>query len=169
VDKEGYRPRLGEAQGRKILIRYLNAFGRAVLAALLLILIPSAAQAAAYVKYDGIDGESASQSMEEITLTTRVGDVMQSIGRQTGLQRGQIILRMNGRQLSPRQLLTELRNGPTPCIGVPDRPRRSLQKSTQTETVAFCYQKIVWTVRQTREEGVFELVQTDENATSGRR
>jgi hypothetical protein len=169
MDEEGYRPRHGEAQGRKILIRYFNATCRAVLAALLLTLIPSAAQAAAYIKYDGIDGESASQSMEEITRTTRVGDVIQSIARQAGLSPRQITLRMNRTRLSSQDLLVELRTGPTPCIGTPDQPRRGRQKIIQSETVAFCYQKIVWTVRQTREEGVFELVQTDESATTRRR
>jgi hypothetical protein len=169
MNEEGYRPRHGEAQGRKILIRYFNAIGRAALAALLLTLIPAAAQAAAYIKFDGIDGEAASHPIEEITLTTRVADVMQSISRQTGLQRDQITLRMNGNRLSPQRLLTELRSGPTPCIGTPDRPRRSRQKTTQAQPAAFCYQKIVWTVRQTRQSGVFQLVETNENATTRRR
>lgn len=128
--------------------------------------LPAVASAAAYLKYEGIDGESQSAAhYEELSATTRVADILFQLARSTGMNANRIQLHYRGQRLDGSAMLAQLPRTSMPCrIGAP--VQRRMQK--QREHVSFCYQKIIWTV--TRDSaGRFQLVETDEDMPRRRR
>ncbi len=136
------------------------------LAVCLAFALPAAASAAAYIKYDGVDGESQSAvDYGELASSTRVADILFALGQRTGMNANRIQLHYRGQVLANSQTLSQLPRTGASCR-VPPATRRGLQK--QREQVSFCYQKIIWTVTRDR-SGRFQLVETFEDMPRRRR
>lgn len=141
-----------------------NVF-RVASAALLLVLLPAAAQAAVFAKYDGIDGEAVDRH-HEVNMMTTAGDVIDQLITYTGLELRQISLMHNGRRLAPDQRLMQVRGQGLSCrIEPPARSGRQKQRQSirPGQPAGFCYQKIIWTVRAGDRPGVFHLIEVEED------
>ena len=145
---------------------FFSSIRNAALALCLVIALPAAASAAAYIKYDGVDGEAQTAiDYGELTSSTRVADILFALGQRTGMIANRIQLHYRGQVLANSQMLSQLPRTGTSCQ-VPPATRRGLQK--QREQVSFCYQKIIWTVTRDR-SGRFQLVETFEDMPRRRR
>lgn len=145
---------------------FFSTIRNIALAVCLMFALPAAASAAAYIKYDGVDGESQSAvDYGELASSTRVADILFALGQRTGMNANRIQLHYRGQVLANSQTLSQLPRTGTSCR-VPPATRRGLQK--QREQVSFCYQKIIWTVTRDR-SGRFQLVETFEDMPRRRR
>lgn len=141
--------------------KFIALIRNGFMAGLLLLVLPAAAQAAAYIKYEGIDGEATSGPVFiELTANMRAADILFEIARRSGMDQRRIQLILHGNRLTGQELLSQVRRTPLSCQLRAQAPRRMNQK--QREQVSFCYQKIVWTVRA-EGGGIFRLSETEED------